>query len=302
MSATSGAYGARLGAVVEVAGPPTLKVSLGPGAPLVVMRLTRGRIETTPTGPIACEDAFLVSLQLRTRIPYELWADGRHLCVSNARRGTFTLIDLKQPTLADLRDPFDVLLFYLPRAALDATLTGDTGHRIDGLRIAQGTATDDPVVRSLGMSLLPALHEPARSDRLYCEHVTTALQIHLARTYGEHTPPPPHAAGLLSTSQESRVKELLLTRLDGDVSLGELAAECGLSRSHFARAFKKTIGQSAHRWLLDRRLDRARELLLHSTRPISEISEQLGFADQSHFTRTFARVYGTTPGVFRRAR
>jgi len=273
-----------------------------PGAPLVVSRLTRGRTENSRTGPVAREDAFLVSLQLRTRAPYELWAEGRHLRVTTARRGTFTLIDLNQPTVADLRDPFDVLLFYLPRAVLDATLEDAGGRRVDGLRITTGAVIDDAVVRSLGMSLLPALDEPAKSDRLFCEHVLTAFQLHLANTYGELSLRPPPAAGRLSSSQERRAKGLLLTRLDGDVSLGELAAECGLSRSHFARAFKKTAGKSPHRWLLEQRLARARELLRHSPEPISVISKQLGFADQSHFTRTFSRVYGTTPAVFRRHR
>lgn len=298
----AGTIGARLSAALEVPGPPTLKVPIVDGAPLVVTRLTRGRTENSRTGPVAREDAFLVSLQLRTRSPYELWADGRHLRVSTARRGTFTLIDLNQPTIADLRDPFDVLLFYLPRAVLDATLEDDGGRRIDGLRITTGAVVDDPVVRALGTSLLPTLHEPATSDRLFCEHVVTAFQIHLARTYGQFTRAPARSPGRLSTWQERRVKDLLLARLDGDVSLGELAAECGLSRSHFARAFKKTTGQSPHRWLLDQRLVRARELLRHSAEPISGISDQLGFADQSHFTRTFSRVYGTTPAAFRRDR
>jgi AraC-like DNA-binding protein len=82
--------------------------------------------------------------------------------------------------------------------------------------------------------------------------------------------------------------------------IGGLAATCNLSRSYFIKAFKKTTGRTPHRWLLQHRIDKAKELLLHSL-PIAEISLECGFTDQSHFTCVFTNIMGMPPGVWRLA-
>jgi AraC-like DNA-binding protein len=108
--------------------------------------------------------------------------------------------------------------------------------------------------------------------------------------------------GGLTPQQQRRAEELLFARLSSDISLDELARECGLSRSHFARAFHKSFGTPPHRWLMVRRLERARELLETSAMPIAEVAERSGFASQSHLTRVFSGTFGVSPGQFRRAR
>ena len=83
-------------------------------------------------------------------------------------------------------------------------------------------------------------------------------------------------------------------RLDGDISLAELANECRWSRSHFGRAFRKTTGHPPHAWLLRRRVEDAERLLVESETPISEIALACGFADQSHLTKVFSKVVAAT--------
>jgi transcriptional regulator GlxA family with amidase domain len=108
--------------------------------------------------------------------------------------------------------------------------------------------------------------------------------------------------GGLAPWQERRAKEILDARLDGGVSLATLAGACDLSVRHFSRAFRQSTGQSPHRWLLERRLDRARGLLELSAQSLSEIAAACGFANQSHFTRTFTRAVALSPGAWRRLR
>jgi AraC family transcriptional regulator len=74
-----------------------------------------------------------------------------------------------------------------------------------------------------------------------------------------------------------------------------------LSLSHFARAFRDTLGVPPHRYVLQRRIDRAREMLIRTEAPLSEIAVNTGFADQSHFARHFHRLVGVAPSAFRRA-
>ncbi len=126
------------------------------------------------------------------------------------------------------------------------------------------------------------------------------LLIHLASRYGGIRFDPAATGGGLAPWQERRAKEMLVAQLDGELSIEDLARECDLSRSHFARAFKKSTGQPPHRWLMARRLERAQELLATSSKSVGEIAVTCGFADQSHFTRVFMELHQLPPGQWRR--
>ena len=92
----------------------------------------------------------------------------------------------------------------------------------------------------------------------------------------------------------ARVRELLLDRLDANVSLDELSAASGLSRYHLIRSFKQQYGQSPHAFQLDHRINRAKGLLERGD-SLSDTALQLGFADQSHFQRHFKKRLAVTP-------
>jgi AraC family transcriptional regulator len=94
---------------------------------------------------------------------------------------------------------------------------------------------------------------------------------------------------------------MIREKLDGDIRLPELAHECGLSVSHFTRAFRRSFGMSPYRWLLERRIDYAKALLATSDLPIANIALQSGFSDQTAFTRAFGRIVGDSPGRWKRA-
>ena len=93
---------------------------------------------------------------------------------------------------------------------------------------------------------------------------------------------------------------MLVSRLDEPISLAELARACKLSPSHFARAFRQTTGQPPHRWLMEQRIEKAKQLLVDSTLSLAQIAWTCGFADQSHFTRVFAQLVQSSPGQWRR--
>jgi AraC family transcriptional regulator len=87
-----------------------------------------------------------------------------------------------------------------------------------------------------------------------------------------------------------------------DISLEEMAKLVGLSQSQFARSFKISTGMPPYKWSLDARIKRAQELLLLGKESISAIAIQTGFADQSHFTKTFRHATGATPKDWQRSR
>jgi AraC-like DNA-binding protein/PAS domain-containing protein len=106
--------------------------------------------------------------------------------------------------------------------------------------------------------------------------------------------------GGLSAGALRRVCEFVESHLEDDINLETLAAEARLSVYHFARGFKLSTGVSPHRYVLEQRVKRARQLLVQTDLPLSAIASAVGFFDQGHFSRQFRSLVGTTPSSFRR--
>jgi len=108
--------------------------------------------------------------------------------------------------------------------------------------------------------------------------------------------------GALAPWQLRRVTEYLAEHLADDVQLQTVSDLVNLSRSYFSRAFKSSTGLAPHQWLLQARIAKAKQLLLDTQLPLAQIAVEIGFADQAHFTRTFRRAVGQSPGAWQRAR
>jgi AraC-like DNA-binding protein len=106
----------------------------------------------------------------------------------------------------------------------------------------------------------------------------------------------------LAPWQAQRAIQLLVEATSTACPVATLAAACGLSRSHFAHAFRATTGMPPHQWLLLHRIRRACEMMEQTDHCLVEIAHSCGFADQSHFSRRFRSVMGRSPAVWRRER
>lgn len=112
------------------------------------------------------------------------------------------------------------------------------------------------------------------------------------------TAPRATCAGLAPWQMEMALRVLLTA----DHSIAHVAALCGLSRSHFERAFKASVGTPPHQWLMRQRIWRAGDMLERTDDSISFIAFSCGFADQSHLTRVFRTIVGSSPAAWRRCR
>ena len=106
--------------------------------------------------------------------------------------------------------------------------------------------------------------------------------------------------GGLSMRKQRQVVEYIEQHLAEEISILALANLAKLSPHHFARAFRYSFGLPPHRYHMIRRMNRARDLLLRSTLPVTQIGVQIGFRETSSFTRAYRRYSGTTPSEFRR--
>jgi transcriptional regulator of acetoin/glycerol metabolism len=115
----------------------------------------------------------------------------------------------------------------------------------------------------------------------------------------EKMAPTPQAHGGLSPAAMRRVREYVDAHLGASMDLAMLAGIAGVSIHHFARGFKQSAGVTPHHYLVQKRVERARDLLAQTDLPLSEIAYAVGFSDQSHLARHFRQMLGVTPGQFR---
>ncbi|GJH26944.1 AraC family transcriptional regulator [Caballeronia novacaledonica] len=104
--------------------------------------------------------------------------------------------------------------------------------------------------------------------------------------------------GTLTPAQWQRVREYCDVHLAEKITLEELAAICNLERFHFLKLFKQTVGMTPHAWVVRLRLERACVLLSHTDRSLTQVAQQVGFYDQSHFSRAFRQAFGVAPSKY----
>jgi AraC family transcriptional regulator len=246
------------------------------------------------------EKAFTISVHLYRPVcrGWGTLVDGKFLPVESWMEGEVGIYDLESDPRAYRNSAFDSVHYNLPRTTLDA-FTDDSGLPKVGALLATQGVRDDTLFQ-LTKLILPALSQPKPFCQLFLDHFVLMLCSHVIHTYSASRIAPKVNRGGLAPWQTHRVTELLHEHLDGELRLTTLAGACGLSVSHFARSFKISFGAPVHRYLVSRRLESAKDLLLHSNKSLSDIALQAGFSDQAAFNRTFSALVGTTPGRWRR--
>ena len=299
MTVQSGWYGKRLAATHNLDAAPTLVLKDDGRAAVAVTRMRSSTGLTEASQPLA-DKALTVHLQLQELNEHEVWIERRRVYAEPYQKGAVTILDLREPSFAYVPSPFDALNFYVPMTALDDYGDSEGLPRIDAVACSFGAF--DPVIEHLGSALLPFLDQEELASRLLLDQVHQALCAHLiANCAGTRAPIPPVRGGL-APWQKRRAEEMLRESLQGDVSLAEVARQCGLSAGHFSRAFRQSFGATPHHWLEQRRIEAAKDLLVHSSMALADIAVACGFAAASSLIRSFRRVVGTPPAQWRRSR
>jgi AraC family transcriptional regulator len=230
------------------------------------------------------------------------WREAESDCVRSS------IVSHSQAHIGDARLPFWVRYDASPSFlafALDESFVREIWQkafdRAGDFAIRTSIGIEDPVIGWLGALGRRELSVGGAGGRLYLEGLATMLTVHLLRSHGSSERPPiPHRGGL-APRQMRRVLDYIDAHLTDELGLVELAAIAELSPHHFGEAFKISVGKSPHRFLTERRVRRALELLRDTDRSIVEIARAAGFSSQSRLTENFRRVTGLTPGRFRRS-
>lgn len=244
--------------------------------------------------------AILVSVSIKSLAigDYQLWVDQKLVPTPFIPAFRSNVVDLDAQPQCWAGSAFDYVHYHVPRKALDDIAADLAVRSAEGYRLA--VVEEDLVLAQLTKSILPYIARASSLSPLSVDYLQLLLGAHLLQRYARLQNSGRMATAGLRPLQKRRVLELLNANLAGRVRIADLAQECRLSISHFARSFKASFGMPAHKWLVHRRVERSRELMAQTTESLAEIADEAGFTDQAAFTRAFRQIVGVSPGRWRR--
>jgi AraC family transcriptional regulator len=196
----------------------------------------------------------------------------------------------------------EILQVYLRQSMYESAVSEIYGCDTSAAELVPRFAILDPLLEQLAIAITNALRDGTADDGLYIDAIAHMMAAHLARAHSSRSRPVRVGpAKPISGWKMRRLVEFIEENLEGDLSLHAMAEEVDISPLYLARAFKAALGQSPHRYVLTRRIERARELLRNTTMPVVDVAMASGFSSQSHLSHWFLRHVGISPAAYRRS-
>jgi AraC family transcriptional regulator len=172
----------------------------------------------------------------------------------------------------------------------------------DTIQIVPRSATSqDSLFLSIGLALNAEIESGYLGGRLYGESLATALAAHLLRHYCNRTPQiTTHSKGLPKLKLNRAIDYIQAHLTSDDLNLGAIATQLSMSQYYVCTLFKKSMGISPWQYVLQQRIERAKELLQTREASISEVALLCGFSSQTHLNKNFHKLVGVTPKAYQR--
>ena len=192
------------------------------------------------------------------------------------------------------------------RLSISPTLLDDansiSGSKYDVTSMRPLFQLRDTRIEAIAWAIKAELEADVPTDRLYAESLGVALATCVLDGRHRSLRATYRSSQTFTIRQQQLLLETIDVRLDQSLSLNDLASVVGLGVSHFKTLFRNTFGQPVHRYVIQRRVEHARSLILAGKLPLNQIALAAGFADQSHMANTMRRRLGLTPGAIARQR
>jgi AraC family transcriptional regulator len=237
-----------------------------------------------------CGDFFTVSIRLTSETSTVCF-DGKTYRMSS-KVGDARILYLPAVEFVDYPSSRRTLEMLLSRSFLNELADDLEAPRITRIG-TEPCVSRDPFLTKFANLALPCFDIDSPINPLWADQFMWSFGTYVCATHGDLVTSRMKVGGL-SRWQERLAKEVIDMTLVEGVRLTELAAMCGIRTSQFAHAFKRSVGVSPYEWLIRRRIERAKEEILRGV-ALSEVALSCGFADQSHMSRNFKRIVGTTP-------
>lgn len=225
--------------------------------------------------------------------------NGRAVYEGKTKTGVVQIAEPSARLSGLLRSPGEALHLFVPGRFV--TQLGEEGGT-PALCLRKTIFEFDHPSGFLGRAIADSMLTNDSADRLYVDSLCMAVVARLLNRFSNAELKASRRPHGLSAWRLKRVREFVDSHLERPISLQDLADAAGLSRMHFASQFRQACGIRPHEYLLQQRIERSKEMLLHSRLPLVQIASAVGFATQSHYSTIFKRIVGETPTEWRRLR
>jgi AraC family transcriptional regulator len=215
------------------------------------------------------------------------------------RKGDMSITPAKMPFFARWEGEDNYLQIRIASRFIQNVAQEALSMNPDQLELLPEFRTRDLQIEAIGMMLLAELQQGNLSGKLYVESLANVLAVHLLRQYAIDKPHLPIYKGGLPERQLLQILEYIHESLDREVKLADLAALLGMSQFHFSHLFKQAVGTSPYQYLLQQRVERAKQLLKQTDQSIMDIAFLCGFNSHSHLSKQFRQLTGMTPKDYR---
>jgi AraC family transcriptional regulator len=214
--------------------------------------------------------------------------------------GSFWLLPAGEPGFFKWGSSTDELISFIiePKLLAKTALELDCPN-FDRLELQPIVLQADPMLHALALQFKQEIHNNTLGGECYSESLANLLNIHLLRHYCTSTPILRPCNGGLSSRQLQQTIDYIQAHLDAKLSLEILATELNLSVYYFCELFARSMGMPPYKYILQQRVERAKQLLSNSQRSLSDIALDCGFANQSHLNRHFTKAAGISPKKYR---
>lgn len=241
-------------------------------------------------------DAYLLMVYLEDTVHSDIQADGSLAPPRRCGKGSVCVVDLHHGASVVLHRDLSSLAVYLPKALIaEVAAISFPGQEKKKLRCRR--AEPDQVVSNLAVVILSLFDRDPRATEPLLRHLSVAVCTHLLQDCLEVSAS--KSGAMLPAAREAAAKVFMRENLARELTVADIAAITGLSANHFAQGFKNVTGLTPHQWLMQARVEAAKDLLSEHQLSLKEIAKACGFVDQSHFTKVFSREVGNTPAQWR---
>ena len=217
--------------------------------------------------------------------------------------GAIMLVPAGSPTLWRWSGSFDSLHIFLEPGLVTRVAAEAFGLDPARLTVPPLDGLDLPQLQTAMWAVAAELTPGGAGGRLAAESLANVLAVHLIRHVSATRQSARRRNGTLPRAKLRAVVEYIEEHLDSGPTLEQMAAIARLSPNYFAWQFKRATGLPPHQYVLDRRVERAKQFLqAGSDISLAEVAAKAGFSDQSQFSHHFKRLIGVTPGQFRKRR
>lgn len=250
-------------------------------------------------GSSCYSDAHSICLSLAPRPVHLLQTQGDKTHTGFYIKGCFCITPAQMPFFARWESDDRFMQIRIAAQFLQTIAVETIDANPDRLEIIPQPRMRDPQLEAIAMMLLTELQQEGSSSKLYIESLTNILAVHLLRQYATAKSDVPIYQGGLAQRQVVQVLDYINDHLDHEIKLADLAALLGMSQFHFSHLFKQTIGITPYQYLLQQRIERAKQLLKQTDQSITEIAFQCGFNSHSHLSKQFRQLVGISPRNYR---